>query len=856
MEFLRRKAARKTLLAADNATFLDDSALRPFLDGLDKDLFATMFGIGHAELVEGGQEIVHGRGDVGQLLFAAGAGIADLRGVRDHLEAEAGALFKPRGQTQRINQQLRALDDARAKIRAAQLHSDDWVNCKKAHDEAQSRLRDVESRLHEAQRETRRLTRIGEALPIIAKRKECRAQLDALGDARILPPDFAERRREMVTNLALASKAEQNAREEIERIDQQLRALAIPENVLLEARDIEPLPDLLGSHRKAQRDLPGLVARKEQLDHDAAARLRDLRPDLTLDAVEQVRLTRSQQVDIQNLGARQAALLEQARQAQTEIEESQSSLTEAQQQSAALEGPRDVGPLKATLRRVQGQGDLEEQREQLVAALQTGEEQVAVDLARLGLWTGTLEQLEKLAVPSAETIDRHEAELAEAERQVLAIQEKCDAADAGRAEADRQIEQLRLEGDVPSEEDLLAARRLRDRGWQLVLDAWKAGGPDAERLAEFLGHFPEADDLAAAFRQAVDRADERADRLRREANRVAARAALQSGRDALDRQFAALAESLEQSRRQRENVEQSWRACWHGLGIEAGRPREMRAWLARCKALVEQAQTLRAHRGQLRQLDDRIQACRHPLEECLAGLGEPLAGQSVPLATIAERCEATVERIEATAVRRRQLEQNLQEWTKRLTVAQAAASKAENEQSRWRDQWTAALEPLGLSPETSPAAANEFVARVAELFDSLKQAEGFAERIERIHDDAESFRRQVHDVASKLDAELAGQPVERAADQLIAQFRKAAVESAGAGGPAAPTESLRGRVRKGPGESGSRRRLAGRHVSGGRVRAARDAARSGTGVGSGPPPPANPGVAGRSTVVDEFRRGD
>ena len=67
LEFIRRKGRSKTLRAADDATVLDESRLRTFLGGVDENLFATMFGIDHADLVKGGEEIIQGGGDVGQI---------------------------------------------------------------------------------------------------------------------------------------------------------------------------------------------------------------------------------------------------------------------------------------------------------------------------------------------------------------------------------------------------------------------------------------------------------------------------------------------------------------------------------------------------------------------------------------------------------------------------------------------------------------------------------------------------------------------------------------------------------------------------------------------------------------------
>ena len=96
LEIVRRKGNKGTLLAADEKEPLEESILHPFLGGCDEAQFAMMFGIDHPGLVAGGKDIIRGQGDIGQVLFAAGAGISDLRSIRSNLEKQAEELFSPR----------------------------------------------------------------------------------------------------------------------------------------------------------------------------------------------------------------------------------------------------------------------------------------------------------------------------------------------------------------------------------------------------------------------------------------------------------------------------------------------------------------------------------------------------------------------------------------------------------------------------------------------------------------------------------------------------------------------------------------------------------------------------------------
>ena len=263
-------------------------------------------------------------------------------------------------------------------------------------------------------------------------------------------------------------------------------AIALPELLLDRADEIHALPESLGSFRKAQRDLPGLRLKHEQLRAAAAARLRDIRPGLSLDQVDTLRLSTTQQVAIRDMAGRYEALRQSGRQAREEIDKTQQQLDEEQRRLAALPPEGDAAALKDAVRRAQGQGDLEATLAAAAAEAGRLQKQAQTMLRRLPFWSGTLDELERLAVPSLETVGRFETELAEAEQEMRRLGEKRETARAALADCDRQLNECRLAGEVPSEAQLQQARRLRDLGWQLVLDTWQGRTVDAARQGEFL----------------------------------------------------------------------------------------------------------------------------------------------------------------------------------------------------------------------------------------------------------------------------------------------------------------------------------------------------------------------------------
>ena len=171
LAFVRRKGAKNTLLADDGATPLPDSALAKVLGGVTEAEFSRRFALDHDELVAGGRSILEGAGELGQLLFQAGGGLKDLLEVQPGLDRELESLFKPTGTKPRINKALDELKEAKTLVRQGSLPSTEWVEHDAALRLAAGQLEQVEGRLEASRAEKRRLERIADALPVLARRR-------------------------------------------------------------------------------------------------------------------------------------------------------------------------------------------------------------------------------------------------------------------------------------------------------------------------------------------------------------------------------------------------------------------------------------------------------------------------------------------------------------------------------------------------------------------------------------------------------------------------------------------------------------------------------------------------------------
>lgn len=771
---VRRKARSGDLRGADDTEPLDPATLDRYLGGIDRETFATMFGIDHAALVAGGRDIVAGKGNLGQVLFAAGSGLANLKAIQEQLDKEAGELFKPAGKNQRINARLSDWEAARRATKAAQLTTAEWEREDGLLRESQAKLAETSAALEQARVEHERLKRIQQAVPLAARLRDTRERLAPLADARLLADDFAERRREAQAGRSAAERTLRSAAEAVAELDAQIAELVVPDELIARGEAIEQLQNDLGVYRQARHDLPHRRADASRIEVEAGRLLRQLRPDVSLAEVETLRLTKKARLEIQNLGNRHEGLLTRLQTARSGVRSIEDRLRAAQERLTALEAPRDAEPLKSVLRRAEGVGRLQEE---LIAArdeLARLDGRASAALARLAGWTGSLEELEKLPVPAAESIDAFETRFAQVVQHEHEVAKAIEQAEAEQAECDRQLKQARLAGDVPSEAELLDARRRRDEGWQLICRSWRDGAPQPAEEARFMASVGHYGTLADAFTEAVRQADELADRLRREADRVARHAAQlaahETGKEALEK----LAQRRQQTAAQRQATETEWRALWQPVGVEPRSPREMRAWERACRELAMQAETVRKERSAIATLQERLERCRQELERTLSGLGEPARLPDESLSAALERGHVLARRIDAATGERARLTEEIALHRRQLDAERLATGEAERELASWLERWSKAVAFLGLPADATPEQANEVLGQIDDLFNALSERDAFERRIEEIGRYSQSFERQVSDliVALGRSDDLGSLAADQAADRLLAEYRR------------------------------------------------------------------------------------
>lgn len=207
LELLRRRGNRNTLRGPDDSSGVADERLSRFLGGIGQDTFEALFGIDHERLTRAGEEIRTGQGRLGEILFAAGAGLAGLRLAQEKLQQGLDDLFKPRAQNPRINKALTELREAQDELKQHQLPSEDWQQHDRSYRDAIEESERLRVRIRAARGDQGRLKRIQSAIPIVAHRQRLTQDRDALGEVIRLRDEFGDEYRKSLDQLRLAEPA-------------------------------------------------------------------------------------------------------------------------------------------------------------------------------------------------------------------------------------------------------------------------------------------------------------------------------------------------------------------------------------------------------------------------------------------------------------------------------------------------------------------------------------------------------------------------------------------------------------------------------------------------------------------------
>jgi uncharacterized protein YhaN len=742
--FVRRKGNRDTLLDIEGKP-ISEKKIEEFLGGVGEDLFLNLYRLDHASLVRGGEELLAGKGDVAQSLFEAGTGITGLRQVLTSLDQQADALFTPRStKSALVNVSIAEYEKHRKRVRELSVPARDWAEKQAALEKDHDKLNSLKELLAKKIARREHLNRLRLTIPQVGRRAAILKDLASLGFVKELPESAAQDREKVQQRKREALRRKTEAEDKLKALHAELGKLQTPQVFLEYAEQIKGVYERLDGYRNAFRDVPKVQAEFEEAERQAKDILSEISPGLSLSEAGTLRLTVTQRTRIRSLVTEYHKLQERLRTARKREQSARRDWDEEQRTLRGMPESKDIGELERIVARLFKEGDTEAAVSAEASNLQLAEGQAEADVRRLPLWTGTLDELEVLKIPTLERVESFEKELDDLNDKQKSLDGRIKENDQKLEAVREEIKTLQIGWAVPTQDDLNAVRSHRDRGWQLVRRAWleHESSPEEEKK------FDEERPLDQAYERAVLNADEVADRLWRETDRAAKLASLRAEKDGCTTLLTNM--EMEQSKVTADlaSWQQRWAEAWQDSAITPGSPKEMRAWLSRYQEALAQIRIIRERQQSIALKKKHIIERKEELDRALRAIGEPALDSSETLAAILDRAQSLVDEIKDARKERMDCEKEIRRLAKEHGEAAKELLDVQGELSAWQEGWQKALLPLNPADTTGVDEASAVVDRLEGLFGRIKSG---AEKSARLTEMNRYITQFESDVASLVE---------------------------------------------------------------------------------------------------------
>ncbi len=761
-ELLRKKGNKNTLLGPDEQP-IDEAVMQRLLAHVSEQEFARMFGLDHETLREGAAELLSSGGDVGQSLYGASLG-GGIHTVVTKLDEEADAIFTARGkQKKTLNAALAEYKEAQRRVRDAGFTPEGYKTQVAALEGARTTLEHLEAQRAELHAERYQVERALRVIPLLKKLVLARQEREALGTVIAIAPESVEAR-------ARAEKAADEARrtldfeaDEVARLQKQRHAL--PPRAAVAEVPVDVLSDLadrFSVHRKDDMDL-----RKREAERDAAAREAErivarVRPEAKLTDARTLIIQPADRAALAHLADAHGELVSNLANARDNLD---AALAEREEitESAGEVGSDDTTELTASLEAARDLGDAPTRLAALRAELAAKAEAAERRAKALPGFEGSAAEAAGLRVPDRAQVDRDVEARRECVRAVTDARAKREERAAELAALESEIEEEARKGAVPTERDLEGQRRDRDRLWAALRrsmedDADERNGQEALGLDD-----PDPE----AYEDAVARADGTSDAMRREADRVAKRARLETAQREAARALARAEERLKEAEATAKAHDEATRARWRSLGVEGEDAEQMRAFHARHAELVAAWELVETGRAEEAALAARVEEVRARLAKALGG------GAERDLRTLARAAEAATADAQERRVRREADRERRNRLSKSIEALERKLAKHQAALEAWKDDWKPRTLALGLGESALPAEAREVIGVLVQLERKLDQLDALQDRIDKMGRDAARFAEDLDRLVASHAPDLADRPLDERAAGFIAAVSEA-----------------------------------------------------------------------------------
>jgi len=733
--FIRRKGKKNTL--SDAAGPIPDEAFERYLCGVSKSGFEALFCLSYKRLNEGSDSILEEGGELGKLLFEARSDLS-LRSLQSTLSDRMATLYRGTARSSAtIDDALKTFDSERRVVRKGDLAEYKALEKKVA--DLKSQAATTEDELNQARTNRHRLDRLNSAIPTVRRLKKALADLESLGEVPNLNSEFAAAFAETKSAKLEAEHNLSNIAAQHDAGQRRLEAIAVDAELLIWRGEIERLNTQVEQITRHLADIPREEKKANEALTEARTALARVRPgEVPNEASLQIGQAQKR---IFNLGLEKASLDQKLAGAKAEMATVELRLHSSKRrldETSAVNVSADLFNAISTARAL---GDAEavlETERRKAGALQIRCDQ---SKAQLGGADKSLQEFVRSVVPSRIVVQDTEDKLRAIEGELRTVREALQKAGATKTNAEADRRRIVDVGNVPTEEELFEARSGRDARWS---------GLKSKLVAE---RTPVEPSEIAAFESGMELTDTISDRLRREADRVAALAAIEASISSISTEMAKHEESAALLEASAQSVRDEWAQRWHAIGVTPYSPRQMVEWLTRFDQLSKDA-------IEIQQLEIAIADRSKTIDSAKASLASQLGigGAGLSLSMLLRQAEDLVLAAEKAKGLIVELNMGIREGAANLETARKQIEELERRLEAWSQEWQAETACLGMSRVPTPDEADDAIKAISTASERLIAARSSEKRVNGMRHDFAEFANAAEAVVKAVAPNLGNLP--------------------------------------------------------------------------------------------------
>lgn len=742
-DFVRVKRAQNSLLDG-NDNPIAESAILADLGGIDRASYKTMFSLDDDTLEEGGESILASKGDLGQLLFSASAGLSDLSQKLVELKSEADGFYKFRargGELSKLKAELAELKNERERIDTIASEYARLVEVRdrtgKQYDEAIAERGKTLARKEEIER------RLG-ALPRLAELKRVRALIEPLSAIPDAPLGWAEElpalRREEIELATQANSVASN----IDAITEELENIVVDERISGLAGRIDLLVDLRARYVTAEKDIPKLRLRLKEAEFGASRILAQLerapetKPADLLVGASTIGALRGLMEEWSGIEAARNAADEELAEACRHLEKVDAKLNAASSEIREEKEPAGGIALLTSALALARASDHESRLRLARRSRQEHLDTLAGQLRTLRPWGGEAKELAELSAPNSGDIERWKDKIATLENRVDRLDAEIERLEGEQRRHTAEIEAIGKVEGVVSDQEAATLRIAREEAWathKSTLDAKSAG----------------------VFEEAFRRDDIIT-------NSRISNAADVANLNQTGKSLAMVKAELDAAGERRKSATKELEGFWQEIAaaIRAMSPllpenlslSELEKWLDRRNKALESSAAINKADRDIAEAEEDGSEIRRKLAEALRAAGKPFEDEA-PVDALTLIAQETIDREgELKALR-----SDAADRQENVQIREETVKKAEKNKQAWEASWTEVCQSCWLGKgDAVPviATVREVLKALEELEPLVRESASLSDRIQKMEDDQHRFSKDVAELANalKLDATL------------------------------------------------------------------------------------------------------